>query len=68
MSSSDAGFCDMRNKEKHGGMPLINDCLQISINKHGSKVTDKRKDLIYPSGKGSSSIVRAFDERIQVAL
>jgi hypothetical protein len=31
-------------------------------------VTDKRKDLIYPSGKGSSSIVRAFDERIQVAL
>ena len=31
-------------------------------------VTDKRKDLIYPSGKGSSSIVRAFDERIQATL
>ena len=31
-------------------------------------VTDKRKDLIYPSGKGSTSIVRAFDEHIQAGL
>jgi hypothetical protein len=27
-------------------------------------LTDKRKDLIYPQGKGSSSIVRIFDEFI----
>lgn len=31
-------------------------------------VTDRRKDLIYPAGKGSTSIIRAFDERIASTL
>lgn len=30
-------------------------------------VADRRKDLIYPSGKGFTSIVRAFVERIELA-
>jgi hypothetical protein len=31
-------------------------------------VTDRRKDLIYPAGKGSTSILRAFDERLALMV